>query len=165
MNQVKIWSFTNHIYKNTHTFQVCDVHKPLLAVSKLCNTGHAVVFHPEWSFIENLSSQYLIKMQKYTWVFFSVPSTKQITQLGIILHQLCYGRFSSYGSSYTDWLKSGISLALIVIQFEMTWSNILCFFEKINRVFNDNLTLNTYLNRVFVALLTTSQFLYFSFFV
>ena len=36
------------------SFQVCDVHKPLLAVSKLVETGHAVVFHPAWSYIENI---------------------------------------------------------------------------------------------------------------
>ena len=36
------------------SFQVCDVHKPLLAVSKLCEAGNAVVFHPQWSYIENL---------------------------------------------------------------------------------------------------------------
>ena len=38
------------------TLQVCDVHKPLLSVSKLCGSGHAVGFHPEWSFIENLAT-------------------------------------------------------------------------------------------------------------
>ena len=38
------------------SFQVCDVHKPLLAVSQLVKTGHAVVFHPEWSYIENLAT-------------------------------------------------------------------------------------------------------------
>ncbi len=37
-------------------FQVCDVHKPLLAVSKLCEAGNAVVFHPDWSYIENLKT-------------------------------------------------------------------------------------------------------------
>ena len=36
------------------SFQVCDVHKPLLAVSRLCEAGNAVVFHPAWSYIENL---------------------------------------------------------------------------------------------------------------
>ena len=36
--------------------QVCDVHKPLLAVSKLCDSGHAVVFHPTWSYIEHLAT-------------------------------------------------------------------------------------------------------------
>ena len=37
-------------------FQVCDVHKPLLAVSKLCEAGNAVIFHPAWSYIENLKT-------------------------------------------------------------------------------------------------------------
>ncbi len=38
------------------SFQVCDVHKPLLAVSRLCEAGNAVVFHPAWSYIENLKT-------------------------------------------------------------------------------------------------------------
>ena len=38
------------------TLQICDVRKPLLAVSKLCATGHAVVFHPEWSYIEHVAT-------------------------------------------------------------------------------------------------------------
>ena len=38
------------------SFQVCDVHKPLLAVSRLCEAGNAVVFHPSWSYIENLAT-------------------------------------------------------------------------------------------------------------
>ena len=36
--------------------QICDVHKPLLAVSRLCEAGHAVIFHPAWSYIENLAT-------------------------------------------------------------------------------------------------------------
>ena len=35
-------------------FQVCEVHKPLLSVSKLLSVGKAVVFHPDWSYIEDL---------------------------------------------------------------------------------------------------------------
>ena len=46
------------------SFQVCDVHKPLLAVSKLCEIGHAVVFHPEWSFIENLATGERMTLEK-----------------------------------------------------------------------------------------------------
>ncbi len=38
------------------SFQVCDVHKPLLSVSRLCEAGNAVVFHPVWSYIENLKT-------------------------------------------------------------------------------------------------------------
>ena len=38
------------------SFQVCDVHKPLLSVSRLCEAGNAVVFHPAWSDIENLQT-------------------------------------------------------------------------------------------------------------
>ena len=38
------------------SFQVCDVHKPLLAVSKLCEAGYAVVFHPKWSYIEDMET-------------------------------------------------------------------------------------------------------------
>ena len=37
-------------------FQVCEVHKPLLRVSKLLSVGKAVVFHPDWSYIEDLQS-------------------------------------------------------------------------------------------------------------
>ena len=46
------------------SFQMCDVHKPLLAVSRLCETGHAVVFHPEWSFIENLATGERMTLQQ-----------------------------------------------------------------------------------------------------
>ena len=38
------------------SFQVCDVHKPLLAVSRLCEAGYAVVFHPAWSYIEDIET-------------------------------------------------------------------------------------------------------------
>ena len=36
------------------SFQICEVHKPLLSVSKLLSVGKAVVFHPDWSYIEDL---------------------------------------------------------------------------------------------------------------
>ena len=38
------------------SFQVCDVHKPLLSVSKLNAAGKAVLFHPAWSYIEDLKT-------------------------------------------------------------------------------------------------------------
>ncbi len=46
------------------SFQICDVHKPLLAVSRLCESGHAVVFHPDWSYIENLQTGERMTLEK-----------------------------------------------------------------------------------------------------
>ena len=36
------------------SFQICEVHKPLLSVSKLLSVGKAVVFHADWLYIEDL---------------------------------------------------------------------------------------------------------------
>ena len=38
------------------SFQVCDVHKPSLSVSKLNAAGKAMLFHPAWSYIEDLKT-------------------------------------------------------------------------------------------------------------
>ena len=35
------------------TAQVCDVHRPLMSVKKMCRSGHRVVFDEAGSFIEN----------------------------------------------------------------------------------------------------------------
>ena len=35
------------------TAQVCDVHRPLMSVKKMCRSGHRVVFDEEGSFIES----------------------------------------------------------------------------------------------------------------
>ena len=37
-------------------FQMCQVHRPLLSVSKLLTVGKAVVFHPKRSYLEDLHS-------------------------------------------------------------------------------------------------------------
>ena len=38
------------------SFQICEVHKPLLSVSKLLAVGKSVVFHPHLSYIEDLKT-------------------------------------------------------------------------------------------------------------
>ena len=35
------------------SFQICEVHKPLLSVSKLLSVGKRVIFDDEWSYIED----------------------------------------------------------------------------------------------------------------
>ena len=49
-------------------FQVCNVHKPLLSVSKLFSVGKAVVFHPAWSYIEDLATGEKIDLVHKDWL-------------------------------------------------------------------------------------------------
>ena len=48
--------------QNILSFQVCQVHKPLLSVSAMCKAGHAVVFHPKRSYIQNIRTGETIDM-------------------------------------------------------------------------------------------------------
>ena len=38
------------------TAQVCDVHRPLMSVKKMCKSGHRVIFDEEGSYVENKES-------------------------------------------------------------------------------------------------------------
>ena len=35
------------------TAQICDVHRPLMSVRKMCKSGHKVIFDEEGSYVEN----------------------------------------------------------------------------------------------------------------
>ena len=39
--------------------QVCDVHRPLMSVKRMCKVGHRVVFDDEESYVENKSREHI----------------------------------------------------------------------------------------------------------
>ena len=46
------------------TAQICDVHRPLMSVRKMCKAGHRVVFDDEGSYIENKSTGERLKIEE-----------------------------------------------------------------------------------------------------
>ena len=46
------------------SFQVCAVHKPLLSALKLNAAGKSVLFHPDWSYIEDLRTGEWISLMR-----------------------------------------------------------------------------------------------------